>query len=97
MKEISIEDFLSVGRENPKTSKELASLLNTTPREIRRLIQAARLRNVPICASCVGNPGYYIARDKKDMSGYIQKLQKMRDVYSETILGCIGSVELLPD
>lgn len=97
MKDLKIEDFLSVGHENPKTSRELSDLLNISQREVRRLVQEARLQKIPICASCVDNPGYYIARNKKDMSRYLQALQRRMDVLDETFRGCAGSVEALPD
>ena len=44
----TISDHLHIGAENALTIRELKALLDMPGREVRRLIQAERLRGVPI-------------------------------------------------
>lgn len=77
-------DVLQVGRAGALTARQLADLLETTPREITRSIEAARRRGVPICSSVdPENGGNYLAADADELAAYIwmrdRRVQHIRE------------------
>jgi predicted DNA-binding transcriptional regulator YafY len=79
-------DIIPVGRSCALTARQLADLLETTPREVTRSIEAARRRGVPICASVDGdNGGYYIPENAKELSTYLARREhRTRNIQNGT-------------
>lgn len=72
-----LSDYLSIGRENAKTGKDLAYMLNCDPRQISQRIELERRAGKPICATCDGTqPGYYLAATADDLQEYCDKLHR---------------------
>ena len=72
-----LEKNMPVGRSNALTARQLADLLETTPREVTRSIEAQRRRGVPICASVDGdNGGYYLPADANELSSYLAERER---------------------
>lgn len=70
-----IHEVLGRGRENAKTGRELATLLNRNIRDITAQIEEERRAGYAICASCAGRPGYYLADDPDDLRAYCDQLK----------------------
>lgn len=72
-----IADYLTTGKENAKTARDLAYMLNCDVRDITQGIEHERREGQPICASCdPEHPGYYLAETADEVNGYCQKLHK---------------------
>lgn len=72
-----IHELLDVGRENARTGKELAQLLNTDIRHVTAQIERERRDGHAICAETGGqNPGYYIAADENEINDYCESLHR---------------------
>ena len=69
-----IYEVLGTGKENARTSKEIAKELNITPREVMENVREERFCGFPICAN---SKGYYIARDYSELEETIKKLYAM--------------------
>ena len=94
---IKISDYLSEGRENARTGKELCSMLNITARDLTVAIERERRAGHPICASTGLKPGYYLAADRQEMEVYCRSLWKRAGEIFKTRRACIKAMELLPD
>ena len=86
---LSIADYLSEGKENARTGKEICNLLNITARDLTAAVERERREGQPICASTGSNPGYYLAADRGEMQRYCNSLYRTRRA-------CIKAMELLP-
>ena len=69
-----IFELLSVGRENPRTGRELADVLWCDIREVTEQIERERRQGQPICAASGENPGYYLARNADELQHYCDRL-----------------------
>lgn len=56
---INIYDYLDYGPGNARTAKELATLLNSSEREITREINRERLAGAPIGSGSTSDAGYW--------------------------------------
>ena len=80
-----ILDYLSTGRENAHTAREIADWIGGKPREVTRLIERARLDGAPICATCDANrPGYYLAQDAEELAAYLHRFKHRRRTIAKT-------------
>ncbi len=70
-----IVDYIPVGERNALTASELSRFMGTDRRDVTRSIQAARLRGVPICASCGWPRGFYMAEDPDELRRYLQRFR----------------------
>ena len=70
-----IHELLAEGRENARTGRELANILNCTAREITVQIERERRQGRPICAACGKNPGYYLPKDDQELEEYCDQLK----------------------
>lgn len=71
-----IHELLAEGRENARTSRELAEYLNCTVRDVTKQIERERRQGQPICAASGENPGYYLAADADELDRYCHRLHK---------------------
>lgn len=72
-----LEKIIPVGRSSALTARQLADLLETTPREITRSIEAQRRRGMAICSSVdADSGGYYIAGSADELSSYIAERER---------------------
>lgn len=70
-----VYELLTAGRENAQTGAYLAKILNCTPRDISRQVEAERRAGKPICAATGEKPGYYLAADEKELQAYCDNLK----------------------
>ena len=71
-----IQNFLGHGKDNAITGKRLMELLGAKDlRTVSKSVEAARRSGVPICATTSPDgPGYYIAMNTDELSGYLHSL-----------------------
>lgn len=69
-----IHELLAEGRENARTGRDLAALLNCNIRDITVQIEKERRDGHPICAATGDNPGYYLAADADELERYCKQL-----------------------
>ncbi len=70
-----IADYLSTGRENARTGRDLAAMLGCSIRDISAGIERERRQGQPIIASCdAENPGYYLAETAEELQRYCNSL-----------------------
>ena len=93
---LSIADYLSEGKENARTGKEICNLLNITARDLTAAVERERREGQPICASTGSNPGYYLAADRDEMQRYCNSLHHRAGEIYQTRRACIKAMELLP-
>lgn len=70
-----IYELLAEGKENARTARELAKILNCKPREITIQIEKERREGRPICASCGSTPGYYLPESDQELNDYCECLK----------------------
>lgn len=93
-----IHELLTTGRENPKSGKELASLLGIPIRRVTLQIAKERQQGQPICASNAGrHHGYYLAADKAEMERYCRSLYHRAGEIHRARNACKALIETLPD
>lgn len=71
-----IHELLTEGRENARTGRELAAVLNLNIRDVTEAIEAERRAGFPICAASGDNPGYYLAATPEELERYCKALYK---------------------
>jgi len=91
-----VSEFLSKGKENARTGRELATLLNITMRELTQAIERERRDGQPICASTGNNPGYYLAASKEEMEDYCGSLKRRMGEIYKTRRACVKMIKELP-
>ena len=69
-----IFELLSVGKETPRTGRELANVLGCDIREVTEQIERERRQGQPICAASGENPGYYLAKNADELQHYCDRL-----------------------
>ena len=75
--DIDVSAVILPGRENARTGRELARLLNCAPRDITILVECERRAGAPILASCSNKqPGYYLAETPGEIESYCDALKK---------------------
>lgn len=83
---IDILKFIPIGKENAVTRETLSLALNTSDREIRKLIAQAR-RNQPIVNLQTG-AGYYLPTEKSEVLKFLnQETHRARSIFW-SIKGC---------
>lgn len=70
-----IHELLGHGRENARTGRELAQVLQCGIRQITEQIERERRDGHPICAAMGANPGYYLAADDNELQEYCNQLK----------------------
>lgn len=68
-----ISDFLGHGQNAAVPLRHLKDLAGLTGREVRRMIQAERLRGVPILSDNIS--GYYLAADAHERERFIKSMR----------------------
>jgi hypothetical protein len=64
------------GRENARIARDLADLLNWTPREFTRAVQRLRVAGVPIGAVCTEPPlGFYVCASDEECADYVRRFE----------------------
>ena len=94
---ILVSDYLTAGKDNARTGKELCDLLNITARDLTAAIERERREGQPICASTGSTPGYYLAADRQEMETYCNSLRKRAGEIFKTRRACIQSMAKLPE
>ena len=94
---ILVSDYLTPGKDNARTGKELCDLLNITARDLTAAIERERREGQPICASTGSTPGYYLAADRQEMETYCDSLRKRAGEIFKTRRACIQSMAKLPE
>ena len=70
-----IHELLAEGRENAKTGRTLADLLQCSMRDVTEAVEKERRQGQPICAATGGNPGYYLAADAEELAAYCDDIK----------------------
>lgn len=91
-----ISDFLSKGKENAVTAKELCNILDIKERDLTQAIERERRQGQPICASCGKVPGYFLAANKAEMQEYCDSLYRRAGEIHKTRKACIVTLKELP-
>lgn len=92
-----ISEHLFKGRENARTGKELARLLDCNPRDISEGVERERRQGAPICASCdPETPGYYLAASAEDLEQYCRSLHKRAGEIHKTRRALLQVIDTLP-
>ena len=92
-----IFELLDTGENNARTARELARVLNTTPRGISSLVEQERRQGRPICATCDSKaPGYYIPATREDMERYCNRLHHRAGEIFKTRAACLETLDSLP-
>ena len=68
-----VADLLLHGEENAVPLKHLKELVELPGREVRRMIQQARLEGIPICANNL--TGYYLAADDLERERFVKSMR----------------------
>ncbi len=89
---VNIADFLGHGQEAAVPLRHLEKLVNLPGREVRRLIQAERLRGVPILSDNLN--GYYLPGDDlervkfvRSMRGRAAAIEAVADAVEKAVIG----------
>lgn len=72
-RQFEIADLLSYGPENGLRLSELVSLTGWKGRDVRRAIQAERLRGIPILSNC--KDGYFLPEVEADRAACVRSLR----------------------
>ncbi len=72
--EVRIADFLSHGRSNAKSLRELCAMLGMEEREVRKKIQRERLAGVPVLSD--NATGYFLPESMKDIEAFAQSMRR---------------------
>lgn len=92
-----ITDYLFTGRENARTGKELAKILNCSTRDISEGVERERRQGQPICASCdPEQPGYYLAASADDLEQYCRSLHRRAGEIHKTRRALLQIIDTLP-
>ena len=92
-----VSDFLSAGRENARTGKELAALFGCDLRTLTEQIERERRSGQPICASCRGEyTGYYLAADEDELRNYCERLRRRALELIKTRQALVNVMRRLP-
>lgn len=70
-----IHELLDYGRDNARTGRDLAALLNCNIRDITAQIEKERRDGHAICAATGDRPGYYLAADAAELQDYCDRLK----------------------
>ncbi len=70
-----IRELLDTGRENARTGRELANILQCDIRQVTIQIERERREGWPICAAMGENPGYYLPADSEELEDYCDRLK----------------------
>ena len=73
----------------PVKNREIASALNITEVEIRKLINKARCKGIPICST---QKGYYYSEDKNEIINTIQSLMHRTIAVEKAVNGLLSVV-----
>ena len=71
--QFEIAELLGHGPENGLHLSDLVRLTGWTEREVRRIIQAERLRGVPILSNC--KDGYFLPETESDRAACVRSLR----------------------
>ena len=92
-----IADYLSKGKENARTGKDLAALLHCDPRDISAGIERERRQGQPIIASCdPEQPGYYLAETAEELQQYCGRLHHRAGEIYKTRRALLETAQTLP-
>lgn len=89
-------ELLAEGKENARTARELAAVLNCDIRTVAELVQKERREGKPICAMCQGRSGYYLAADQDELDNYCKGLFKRAGELHKTRRALVKILETLP-
>lgn len=72
-RQIQIADFLGCGQNSAVPLRHLKELVGLPGREVRRMIQAERLRGIPILSDNIS--GYFLAADAQERESFIKSMR----------------------
>ena len=92
-----IADYLTTGRENAKTAKELAAMLLCSVRDISASIERERRQGQPIIATCdPKQPGYYLAKSAEELQQYCNTLHHRAGEIYKTRSALLATAQTMP-
>lgn len=92
-----IADYLLPGKENARTGKDLANVLNCDVRDISAKVERERRKGQPIIASCdPENPGYYLAATAEELQEYCSRLHHRAGEIHKTRRALLEAAQGLP-
>ena len=72
-----IHEVLAEGADNPRTGRELATLLQCDIRQVTIQIERERREGWPICANSSGEAaGYYLAANAEELEIYCNRIHR---------------------
>lgn len=96
-KKLKISELLFTGKDNPRSARYLAQLLNCDRRDISLSIERERRQGAPICASSdPANPGYYLAETAEELQEYCDRLNNRAGEICKTRGELLKAVTKLP-
>lgn len=69
----AVSDFLSHGRSNAKSLRDLCAMLGMEEREVRKKIQQERKQGIPILSDNVH--GYYLPENASDTTKFVRSMR----------------------
>ena len=92
-----VEEILSEGKENAVPGRDLCAILGITRRELMAQVERERRAGAPICASMGVNPGYYKAKDQREMWLYCESLYRRGVSIIDTRRELLETLNTLPE
>ena len=92
-----IHEYLSTGRENARTGRQLSKIFDCDIRDITAHIEQERREGVPICAASGENPGYYLAENAEELESYCKRLKGRADQLYKTRKALIKTLGKIRD
>ena len=92
-----IHELLTEGRENARTGRELARVLNCDIREVTIQVERERRKGRPICAATGENPGYYLAANDEELEVYCNQLKSRAVELFKTRQALIKTLQQIRD
>lgn len=93
-----ITELLFIGRDNPRSGRDLAAVLHCGLRSVAKAVEQERQAGAPICATSSGNnPGYYLAGSKEDIAEYCDSLNHRLTALRNTRAAVFAAGKDLPN
>ena len=92
-----IHELLTEGRENARTGRELATVLNCDIRDVTAQIETERREGHPICAAMHEPAGYFLPANADELERYCNLLHKRAGELYKTRRALIKVLEQIRD
>lgn len=91
-----IYEALNVGKENARSAKELADILEVDEQSIPALVKRERDEGCIICSGRSGGfPGYYRPANREELKQYCDKLKHTASELIKEITRCARAMQVM--